>query len=80
MDEQVGRHVGRQWRIETFRWGRGGHPDPEIRGGGAQKIFFQPFGAHVGLKEGRGGSHPDPEIRWGSSKKFFFSNLGLIWV
>ena len=30
--------------------GGGGHPDPEIRGGGAQKNFFQYFGPHLGLK------------------------------
>ena len=34
--------------------GGGGHPDPEIRGGGAgpglKKSFFRPFGLHFGLK------------------------------
>ena len=31
---------------------RGGHPDPEIRGGGrwSEKIFFRPFGPQFGLK------------------------------
>ena len=32
--------------------GRGGHPDPEIRGEGpvSQKKFFGPFGPQLGLK------------------------------
>ena len=39
--------------------GGGGHPDPEIRGGGAglQKGFFQPFDPPFGLKI-RGGPRP----------------------
>ena len=56
MDEQVGRHVGRQWRIETFRWGEGGHPDPEIRGG-SSKTFFSVLRASFGSKI-RGGAGP----------------------
>ena len=30
----------------------GGHPDPEIRGGGgrAENLFFRPFGPQFGLK------------------------------
>ena len=30
--------------------GGGGHPDPEISGGGLQKDFFLPFGPQFGLK------------------------------
>ena len=30
--------------------GRGGHPDPEIKGGAVSKKFFQPFGLEFGLK------------------------------
>ena len=31
--------------------GRGGHPDPEIKGGGwSQKNLFRPFGPQFGLK------------------------------
>ena len=26
------------------------HPDPEIRGGGSQRIVFRPFGLQFGLK------------------------------
>ena len=41
--------------------GRGGHPDPEIKGGGgggsSKKKFFRPFGPHFGLKV-RGGWTP----------------------
>ena len=29
-----------QWRIENFRWGEGGHPEPEIRGMGALRASF----------------------------------------
>ena len=40
---------GIQWKFQTFRLGEGGgeggHPDPEIRGGGLQKNFFRPFGS-----------------------------------
>ena len=43
-----------------IRWGRGGHPDPDIRGGGAvSKKMFQPFGPQFGLKT-RGGGRPPP--------------------
>ena len=42
--------------------GRGGHPDPEIRGRpGHKKIFFRPFGPQFGLK--LRGSPPPPGIR-----------------
>ena len=30
--------------------GGGGHPDPAIRGGWSQKVFFRPFGPQFGLK------------------------------
>ena len=30
--------------------GGGGHPDPEIRGGGLKTIFFQPFRPQFGPK------------------------------
>ena len=34
-----------QWRIQAFRLGGGGHPDPEIKGGAvSQKFFFCPSG------------------------------------
>ena len=49
-----------QWRVQTFRYGRGGggggggrrpgHPDPEISGGSGLKFFFRPFGPRFGLK------------------------------
>ena len=29
--------------------GVGGHPDPELRGGGLQKTFFKPFRPQFGL-------------------------------
>ena len=38
-------------------WGEGGHPDPEIRGGGGFKKFFPPLGPQFGLKI-RGGRTP----------------------
>ena len=34
-----------------------GHPDPEMRGGSLQKIFFRPFGSQFGLQI-RGGRAP----------------------
>ena len=39
-------------RYIPFRCGGGGHPDPEIREGGAdlKKNFFRPFRAQFGLK------------------------------
>ena len=39
--------------------GRGGHPDPEGRGGRSQKMFFRPFGPHFGLsiREGPATAH-----------------------
>ena len=39
-------------RYIPFRWGGGGHPDPETGGGGgrAQKNFFRPFRPQFGLK------------------------------
>ena len=42
--------------------GRGGHPDPEIKGGGGgrlKKKIFRRFGPHFGLKV-RGGGPPGP--------------------
>ena len=30
-------------------WGRGGHPDPEIRGGGLKKFFFNLSGLTLTL-------------------------------
>ena len=65
-----------QWRIQTFRWGGeggGGHPDPEIRGGGAgSKKFF--WALHFGL-EIRGGCPPGP-LPWirHCCHGFFFYN------
>ena len=50
-----------QWRIQTFRWGGegGGHPDPEIGGGGPglKNKFFQAFEPQFGRKI-RGGPGP----------------------
>ena len=46
--------------------GGGGHPDPEIRGGGAvfRKNVFQPFGSQFGPKiTGPGPPGPLPWIR-----------------
>ena len=46
-----------------IRGGRGGgHPDPDIRGGGGwpQKNFFWPFGPHFGLKIRGGQGPPSP--------------------
>ena len=34
------------------------HPDPEIRGGGSQRIVFRPFGLQFGLKIMGGGGGP----------------------
>ena len=45
--------------------GGGGHPDPEISGGGGRspKIFFRPFGRHFGRKIREGGGLPmDPPL------------------
>ena len=44
-----------------IRGGGGGHPDPEIRGGGLKKNFFWPFGPQFGLKN-KGGPWPLPWI------------------
>ena len=45
--------------------GGGGHPDPEIRAGGAasKHFFFQAFGPHFGLKI-RGESGPPRPLPW----------------
>ena len=42
--------------------GGGGHPDPEIRGGGGQKNIFWPFGSQLGLniRGDPGPSGPSP--------------------
>ena len=41
--------------------GRGGHADPEIRGGpGFQKKFFRLFGSHFGQTITGGGGPPGP--------------------
>ena len=55
-----------QWQIQTFRSGGGGsgRTDPEIRGGGRQKIFL-PLQASVWPKN-KGGPSPSP----GSAKLF----------
>ena len=51
-------HLLNNWGPDLqIRWGGGGHPDPEIRGGGLKKTFFQPFGLQFGLKI-RGGAVP----------------------
>ena len=45
--------LGLQGRIQTFRQGGPGHPDPEIRRWGARSLkqnFFRPFGPQFGLK------------------------------
>ena len=42
-----------------IRGGRGGHPDPEIRGGGLKNFLFRPFGSQFGPKiTGRPGLLP----------------------
>ena len=52
-----------------IRGGRGGHPDPAIRGGGG--------GSHPDPAiRGGGGGHPDPEIRKGAGLKKFFRPFG----
>ena len=40
--------------------GRGGYPDPEIRGGPSQKDFFRTFGPKFDLKIRRAGTRPPP--------------------
>ena len=48
-----------------IRWrggGGGGHPDPEIRGGGLKTIVFRPFGLQFGLKIRRGAAPPAPSL------------------
>ena len=47
-DLQIGGRVGR-------RGGGGSHPNPEIKGGDLQKLFFGPSGAQFGLKISGGG-------------------------
>ena len=49
--------------LQIKGWGGGGHPDPEIVGGGGLKnVFFRPFGPQVGLRIrfGAGGGSPGP--------------------
>ena len=43
--------------------GRAGHPDPEIRGGQSQNIFFRPFGPHFGQSI-RGEPGPPAPLPW----------------
>ena len=53
MQESASKHCKLQWQIQTIRYrGGGGHPDPEIRGGGAglQNKFFRPFRPRFGKK------------------------------
>ena len=46
--------------------GAGGHPDPEIRGGGGLKKIFRPFGPQFG-----------PKIRGGGSRSSLgYANIG----
>ena len=40
--------------------GRGGYPDPEIRGGPSQKDFFRTFGPKFDLKIRWAGTRPPP--------------------
>ena len=40
--------------------GRGGYPDPEIRGGPSQKDFFPTFGPKFDLKMRWAGTRPHP--------------------
>ena len=46
-------YVTNQWRIQTFRWGRGG-------GGGVSKNFFSELQASVWSKNKGGGAGPGP--------------------
>lgn len=56
-------------QIRGRGWGEGGHPDPEISGGGGRspKNFFRPFGRHFGRKI-RGG-RPSPGSAAESNQK-----------
>ena len=62
MQESASKHCKLRWRIQTIRYGGGGgHPDTEIRGGGApvSKInFFGPSGLILGKKKNKGRGPP----------------------
>ena len=74
-------HQSAQWQIQTFRYGwgggRGGHPDPEIRGGpGLPPNFFWPFGPHFGQKMGGGGASPlDPPLLQSHHNPLYIKHL-----
>ena len=55
-----------QWRMQTFRWeGRGGHPQPLIRGGGWSQNFFSAPRASVWSNDkgvGGGGAPLNPPL------------------
>ena len=62
--------------------GVGGHPDPEIRGGGLQKNCFRPFGSHFGRKIRGGGLASrapllDPPLDVKAYLHFFMSKVYL---
>ena len=53
-------HLSGGFSFQIRAGGGGGHPDPEIRGGGGlKKNFFWPFGPQFGLKN-KGGPGPSP--------------------
>ena len=54
-------HLSGGFSFQIRARGGGGHPDPEIRGGGLKKNFFWPFGPQFGLKN-KGGPGPLPWI------------------
>ena len=64
--------------------GVGGHPDPEIRGGGLQKNCFRPFGSHFGRKiRGGGGAGlpgPSPGSATGCKSLFAFFHVQGLFV
>ena len=52
-----------------LQMGAGGHPDPEIRGGGGRPVkkktkSFRPFGPHFGLEVTGEGSGPPGPLAW----------------
>ena len=53
-------------QMEAEGRGAGGHPDPEIRGGGPSKKTksFRPFGPHFGLEVTGEGSGPPGPLPW----------------
>ena len=78
--ESAPKHCKLQWQIQTIRYrGGGGHPDPEIRGGGAglQNKFFRPFRPRFGKKIRCGDQAPPPGPFPGSTTELIHIARGI---